>query len=287
MTCTNCKHVLETDAQFCKHCGTKVLIVETPKEEYQAKYPLDYREALTLGTQVRALFFKELEKVITLEFGENEYRKYFDHFYKSEFYKSFDIRTRQLAEEAYSIHSGPSKQVNQEVDRLLAPNFHGFIDHFLVLHCRNLHGIVIPEAVLKYTNVKKGEVDLRQMILDYMGFEDEPDKVYTDLISIPPMKVKNAIQSFLFTQSQEKIFFICDQTVFGSCREGFAMTEQALHWKSHFNPAHSVFFDDLKEIKREAEWISVNGLFFNVSKSLNYKVMRLLKKLKELHTDKS
>ncbi len=285
MICTNCKHLLEEDAHFCKNCGTEVLLLETLTEPYTAKYPLDYREALTLGAQVRAHFFKELEQVVAAEFGENEYRKYFDQFYKSDFYKSFDVRTQQLAEEAYSIHSGPSKQVSQQVDELLERNFFGFIDHFLVLHCEGLHELKIPEAILKYANATKESVNLREMILDYMSFDDEPDKVYTDLITIPPLKVKNAIQSFLFTQSKEKIFFICDQTVFGSCREGFAMTEQALHWKSHFNPAHSVFFDDLGEIKKEAEWISVNGLFFNVNKSMNYKMMKLLKKLRTLYSD--
>lgn len=282
MICINCKHDLEEDAQFCKHCGAKVLVEEPKEKEYQVRYPLDYREALTLGAQIRALFFKELEKVVSLEFGENEYRKYFDHFYKSEFYKSFDIRTQQLAEEAYTIHSKAGKLVNQEVDELLEHNFHGFIDHFIVMYCKGLHGINIPEAVLKYTNITKDEINLRQMILDFMGFDTEPDQVYTDLITIPQTKVKNAIQSFIFSESQEKIFFICDQTVFGSCKEGFAMTEKALYWKSHFNPAHAVSFDHLKDIKKEAEWISINGLFFNVNKSLNYKMMKLLKKLKDL-----
>ncbi len=283
MVCSNCKHSIETGDQFCGNCGTKVLLQDTSSEVYVPKYKLDFREALSLSSQIRALFFKDLEFVVETEIGPNQYRKYFDQFYKSDFYKDFDIRTKQLAEEAYSIHSGPSQRVGQEVDQLLSQNFHGFIEHFMILHCNGLQKIKMPEAILKYTNATLDTVNLRQMVLDYLDFNNEQDKVYTDILSLPPMKVKNAIKSFLYTQSQEKIFFICDQTIFGSCREGFAMTEQALHWKSHFNPPHSVFYEDLGSIKKEAEWININGLFFNVNKSVNYKMMKLLKKIKSMH----
>ena len=250
--------------------------------DYAVRYAIEFGEMETIASQIRACFFKELETVIEEDIGLNAYRKYFDQFYKSEFYKKFDLRTEQLAEETYTIYSETGEEAFQEIDQLLEQDFAAFIDHFLVLHCKELHGLNLPEAMLKYSKASRDDVDLREMILDYMDFENEKDKVYTDLFTIPPEKIKNAIQSFVFAQAEEKIFFICDQTLFGSCKEGFAMTDQAIHWKSHFNPAQSVRFEDLEGIKKEAEWISINGLFFNVNKSLNFKMLKLLKKLKNL-----
>lgn len=285
MICSNCKHLNEETAKFCSNCGYKIEVVELVEETVStAKYPIDFREALTIGRQIRAHFFKAMEQVVEEEIGPNTFREYFDQFYKSEFYKTFDRRTEQLAEEVYSIHSGQSSQKELEMDLLMDQHFSEFIDHFLVMYCADLHGVKLPEEILQYGKVNVETVDLRTMILDYLDFENEPDKVYTDFVNIPQSKLKNAVNSFLFAQSKERIYFICDQTIFGSCKEGFAMTAHALHWKSHFNPAQSVFYEDLDIIKREAEWLNINGLFFNVHKSINFKMLKLLKKIRSIYS---
>ncbi|MFT7605446.1 MAG: hypothetical protein ACI8VT_003040 [Saprospiraceae bacterium] len=285
MICSNCQHKIESSDRFCNNCGAQVGLTVVSDSGYAPKYSIDFKENPTIDSQIRAHFFKTLETVIEEEIGANEYRKYFDQFYKSEFYKNFDLRTVQLAEEINTIHSGSDQYANQKIDQILVLEFAAFIDHFLIMYCQKLHGMALPEAMLQYTKTTRAAVNLRQMLLDYMDFEKEQEKVYTDLLSIPPAKIKNAIQSFVFAQAQEKIFFICDQTVFGSCKEGFAMTDSTLYWKSHFNPAQSVAYHDLKEIKRDAEWININGLFFNVNKSVNFKMLKLLKKLRYLYAD--
>lgn len=278
MICSNCQHKILEEAAFCAKCGTRVQ--ESGSEQSAARYPLKEETIDGLTTEIRALFFKDLEAIVDEEIGRNKYRVYFDQFYKSGFYKNFDLRVKQLAEEISGFQTMHNTQV--KIDQLLMETFQGFIDHFIVLHCKELHQINLPEALLKYSTATRETIDLRQMTLDYMDFNNENDKVYTDLISIPEVKIKNAVQSFLFAKPEETIFFICDQTVFGSCKEGFSMTNQALHWKSHFNAPQSVYYDDLKEIKREAEWLNINGLFFNVNKTLNFKMMKLLKKLRSL-----
>ena len=63
---------------------------------------------------------------------------------------------------------------------------------------------------------------LREMIFDYLDFDQEPDKVFTDLSQIPAAVLQKAMKSFLLPGANEQIFFICDQTLFGSCKEGFA-----------------------------------------------------------------
>ncbi len=286
MHCSTCKTRLEENDRFCSGCGAETgdRPQQTETDVYRAKYILDFREANTMANQIRTAFFKLMEKIIEADFGNNEFRKYFDEFYKSEFYKSFDLRTEQLAEEVHAIRARGSNRAELEIDRLLDTNFHALIDHFLVIYCQALHRMQLPEAMLQYVNQSNSEgIDIRQMVFDFLDFEKEKDKVYLELTKIPPAKIKNAIHSFLFSRSSEKIFFICDQTIFGSCQEGFAMTEKGLYWKSHFNPPQSVFYEELDKMEREAEWLNINGAFFNVNKTMNYKMMKLLRRLKILY----
>jgi hypothetical protein len=289
MICSNCQHKIDGRIQFCDNCGAEISREAFSFDEgnYVPKYLIDFTKTSTIDVQIRAHFFKTLEKVVEEEIGVNEYRKYFDQFYKSNFYKNFDLRTAQLVEELTLVHSGKDHFAYQKSDRVLALEFAAFIDHFLVLHCKKLHGINLPETLLKYAKTILKEVNLQQMILDYLDFEEEVEKVYTNLMLIPPAKIKNAVESFVFAGTQEKIFFICDQTVFGSCKEGFAMTESSLYWKSHFNPPQEVAYRDLKEIKKDAEWININGQFFNVNKSINLKMLKLLKRIKRLYQEAS
>ena len=59
------------------------------------------------------------------------------------------------------------------------------------------------------------------------------------------------------------------------------MTNECIYWKMPFEKAQRVYFKNLEEIKRQEDWITINGIFFNANKSLNLKIMRLLKKLRD------
>ena len=72
---------------------------------------------------------------------------------------------------------------------------------------------------------------------------------------------------------------IADQTIFGSCKEGFSLTEKGIYWKAHFEKANKVFFQEITSIKKEKDWITINGHFFNVSPSMNIKMMKLLRNM--------
>ena len=88
--------------------------------------------------------------------------------------------------------------------------------------------------------------------------------------------LKTASQSFLFPDKKETILLICDQSILGTCREGFALTEKGLYWKAHRAPAAKVHYDSLQTIKREKDWMKINGHFFNVNPRFNIKMARFL-----------
>ncbi len=280
--CPHCQSQNEVGAKQCYNCGHSLTIQLNGARIYSPRYPLEFQLPEKLTSQIRNHFFKDFQEQIEEQLDRNGFRKYFDHFYKSGFYKNFDRRTEQLAEEVRSVYLHRPDKAAEEADQLLSRTFHAFIDHFILVHAKPIHKLQLPQKILRYHDLPSERLDLRQMILDYLDFEHESEKVYVNFLQMPATKLRNATQSFLFAAPEEKLFFICDQTVFGSCREGFAMTDQALYWKSHFNPAMTVRYNELSTIRRESEWLSINDLFFNVSPSMNLKMLKLLRKIKSL-----
>ena len=279
--CDNCKTSNPSSNQACTSCG--ISLPKSSKAHYESQYSLDFKETSVLAGTIKAYFYQAFRKKISEEQDEKKYDDYVLRFQQSDLGKKFDIRLNQLAEEAYSIHAKQDGHTQRKVDHMLDKNFNQILDHFIILEARDLNEVVLKEEILSYLELKHGEFDLQKMVLDYLDLENESETFYIDFIIMPVKKLKNASQAFLFPDKDEKIMLIADQTVFGSCKEGFAITEKGIYWKAHFEKAQRVLFKDLHTIKREKDWISINGLFFNVSPSINLKMLKLLKKLKEVY----
>ena len=283
MDCPNCNTTNPTGSRFCTNCGFDFSIEKTNPHTYHPKYLIDFSEAISISEQIKVYFFRFFKKKIREEQDINRYDEYLKKLYTSEYGKSLEMRMRHLAEESYSIHASQTTAIPQKVDRLLEKSFDNQLNHFLAIYCKDINEFEIPEETLAYEDARQGDIDLQTMILHFLDLDKEKETFYTDFILMPIGKLKNASQAFLFPDKNEKIMLIADQTIFGSCKEGFAMTEKGLYWKAHFENPHKVFYKDIREIKKEKDWISVNGLFFNVNPAVNVKMLKLLKKLSELY----
>lgn len=283
MDCSNCNTTNPTDSRFCTNCGFDFSIEKTNPHTYQAKYPINFSEASNISEQIKVYFFRFFKNKIKEEQNLNRYDEYLKKLYTSEYGKNLEMRMQHLAEESYSIHASQETAIPQKVDVLLAKSFDSQLNHFISMYCKDINEFEIPEETLAYDDARKGEIDLQTMILHFLDLNKEKETFYTDFILMPINKLKNASQAFLFPAKDEKIMLIADQTIFGSCKEGFALTEKGLYWKAHFESPQKVYFKDIRKIKKEKDWISVNGLFFNVNPSVNVKMLKLLRKLSELY----
>ncbi len=282
--CPSCETQNYGDAKFCNHCGCALSANHNYSDSnYKPKYPLKFDEVSSLPDQISSYFFSSLKKRLEEEHDPKRYSEYVSAYYDSNFDKKFDLKSNQIAEEVYSIHCNQDSTVLPEIDALMDRNFNSLLDHFIIIHAKHLNEIALPEKILKYDTANKTNVKVEEMIFDYLDIEAEKnEKFYLDFFSVPEDKIKNAIQSFLFAEKKETVFLLCDQTVFGSCKEGFAITENGLYWKAHFNKAFGVHFENLQGLKRENDWISINGRYFHVNKSFDLKLLKLLKKLKRI-----
>lgn len=275
--CYQCGTMLPDTARYCLHCGApQIQFVGAGDREH-----LDLEAAL--GPQLHRRFFAGLRAQVAEEQPGATVDVYFRRLQECEFMNTVQLRIEQLVDEirrAVASHGADHARLQRLMDR----TFTELIDYFIIHYCRDINTIALPAAILKYQGKSSSEVELHRLILDYLDFEHEDEQVYfsSEFLSLPPELLRNAGKYFLFPEKNERIFFICDQSLLGNCREGFAFTEKALYWKAHLQKARQAPFTRIKSVQREKDWITINGFFFNVNPSLNVKVLKLVRKLKGL-----
>lgn len=282
--CSECSTSNRKDAAFCIECGHAFKEQATTRSTepiiYNSIYPLDFRDLKGMGSEIRKYFIQALDERIKATQDPKKRQDYMNRLMQSDFQPIFELRTNQLAEEAYTIHTKQGKDIPQEVDQLLTKSFDGLLDYFMVKYCGDINEVNIPDEALSYEGANKEELDLQKMVIDFLALESEEVTVYVDFIKMPLRKLQNASRNFLFPAKDEKVLLIADQTIFGTCREGFALTEDAIYWKAHFKDAEKLFYHQIETIKKEKDWLLINDVFFNVNPSVNGKMVFLLNKLK-------
>jgi hypothetical protein len=282
--CPNCSAKLLAAAKFCHQCGQSLQVadevvdkhVPTTRELVYLYTPKDKRE---LKEEIKADFFKALRKRVEEEQRIELYPDYVDRFYKSKFMEVLDNRSELLAEEMKKIQAR-NKYPEQEFAALVQEAFDHLLDYLMTIYCADINVNPYPEAILKYSNTTK-KPDIQTIIFDYLDLDGETEKVFTDFITMPTYKLRNAADSFLRATMEEKLFFIIDQTLLGSCKEGVAMTNKGIYWKVHFEKPHCILFEDIRTIRREKDWLLINNSYFNVNTTFNIRLMKLLRKIKE------
>lgn len=276
-TCPACHGDNPLSSVFCHHCGFH--FDGQKSTVYHPKYPIDYTQPDLTG-QVKALFFASLRERVDQEHDISRYSEFVERFYQSKFKEVYEVRSAQISTDTATRYNRFGDASLPEIDRRLEHSFEGLLDYFIIQFCSDLHGYVLPEAILRHEQARPGKTDLKTMIADYLDFDHEQEMVYTNFVTMQSDYLVNACKNYLFAQRREKVFFILDLSIKGNCKEGFAMTDKGLYWKMPFDKAKSVQYVDINAVKKEKEWILFNGEFFTANARLNLKMCKLMKKLK-------
>jgi len=274
--CFKCGTPLPEKARFCFECGARQQLAESAAPPPDA---LNFSHDLT--GQLTERFFKALRQRIQEEHQSQDFQTYSERLYTSGFRDTVQLRSDQLADELIRLRAEEDLTHRQALT-LMQDVFDELLDFFIIHFCQDLNEVELPEAILQYQGIEWDRVNLLEMIMDYLHLHKEKETFYTDFLLMPMEKLRNAGKSFLFPDKKEKILLICDQSLLGNCKEGFALTESAIYWKAPLEKPRVVRYDMLDEIRRHKEWITINGYFFSVSKAVNFRMLKLLKKIRKM-----
>ena len=279
--CPACYKKNPADVPFCYTCAYPMQTMElTPVSNANQKSRYKFESVQVLEDDIKNLFFEELKNLAN-NIAPKKTDDYLKAFYTKGFAQTVDLRAKQLAENFSEMFLRNVSVLRLEKE--LENTVNSLALYHIIYNCKEINPLYIPEKILRYEKAYRGAVDLKQMIFDYLDFENEKERVYTDFVTMPTEVMQHAAQHFLYPAKGEFIYFISDQTISANGKEGFAMTEFALYWKAPMEKPQKVYYHHLARIESHKDWIKINTRFFNVTPSVNVKMLLLLEKLKNIY----
>jgi hypothetical protein len=213
---------------------------------------------------------------------DNRIAEYQERMYTTGFRETAYRRLETLGIEAEQMRASLD-WVPEHAERVLAHTVADLLDFFFVRHCADLNRIALPTAILRYQDSQRwADVDPFRLAMDYLQLADSGATVYTDFVTMPARKLKNAGQSFLHAAPDERVLFIVDQSLLGSNKAGYALTDAGIYWKALLQPPHAVLYTELVHLATEKDHLSINRNFFDAGRTVNPRMLLLLEKIKRL-----
>jgi hypothetical protein len=242
----------------------------------------DFQHLDMLEEQIKVLFFEELKRLAAWLLP-NRVEDYLREVYIQNFTTTVARRAEQMSEEFAELNFRQSLPSVIALERLLESSVTNLALFHIVNNCKEFNPVVLSPRIMRHERAIMGKFNLQELIFDYLDFPSERERIYVDFLSMPFNTLQNAAKHFVFAAKDEYIYFISDQTIFGSGKEGFAMTEYGLYWKAPMEKPQKVYYHHLARLERKKSGIYINGHYFSVTPSVNIKMLLLLEKLKMIY----
>lgn len=281
--CPNCQKLNPADAAFCYGCAASLRPLDLSEVDFNTKNSkFNFANPYLLEEQIRNLFFEELRRLVAY-INTEAYTEYLQSLVSNGGLELVSRRSRQLADEMHEIAAQNLPPSVSSLEKRINDDVNAWAIYAIVDNVQKINNIHIAEKILRYEKASIKKFDLAQMISDYLNFEQERERVYTDFIKMPTIALQNAAKNFLFAAKGEHIYFIVDKGTFQQAKEGFAMTEFGIYWKAQGQKAQSVSYHNIKNLASKNGSVFINDNFFFVSPTLNIKILLLLDKLRRIY----
>ena len=279
--CPNCGAIVPEGARFCPNCGHRLEdepVLELEDIEAQEPVVTDAPPPRELTLEdVRSMFEDLLGERLTAYFGADRLPDYLALYRRDETFRQIrDVSLKSLA--AYLNQALQPGRAKRRRDDVLA----GLVEYFVVETTSELHPGRLPQRLLRYQSVDWTRVDLFRLVMDYLDLDHETETVYTDFITTPAKVLRQATQSYLRAGRDERLLLICDQSLLGSGKHGFAFTDSAVYWKNVLQPAGLATYTTRSMVVVQEGHLLVDGQYFDAGGRLNLRVAVLLDKLRRL-----
>lgn len=306
-SCSNCGTLLPAQARFCFNCGaaqSELVAQPPPLPIQQATEEIELEEEPTaeklpeivpstgpdawgidwggsLISDFRSFFRQRFVQRVTDYFGLKAVSVYEEHRQASDFQDTVSAQLSALADWVRLHRQQPAWSNELGRLRLLAA-VEALIEFFLVEGSVELHRGIWPQRLLRHQAKDWNSVDLFAMVMDYLNFTEESEEVYTDFVQMPAKVLRNASKQYLRAAKDERVLFVCDQSLLGTGKQGFAMTDVAIYWRPVLQSANSLLYQDIETVVVKGDHLLINGRYFDGGQRLNRKLALLLRRLKTL-----
>jgi hypothetical protein len=233
----------------------------------------------TMG-ELRLAFREHFQERVIAYFGVAKLKKYYKALEESNSFQQ--LRDGSLTNLLNWINGG--ERTYADVGRRINDTMADLTEYFIVEVAAELSGSVLPQRLLRHQSVNWDTVNLFKLVMDYLNFEAETERVYTDFVLMPARALRNATKAFLSAGKDERIFFVCDQSLISQAKNGFAITDSGIYWKNVLQPAGNALFVTMESISLGQGHLEIDGQFFNAGARLNLKMAVLLDKLRRMET---
>lgn len=265
LKCWNCHTVLQADTNFCFNCGS-------PQKINRRADGVDQRMLEELNT----LLMKQLKQRATELAGRKQAKLLLKDSSTASFSQRINTDLISIFQQSRLLEPTASEAfVEEQFDKLIYTH--------LIREGQQFLPFVLSNQIPVYFTLDRNKINLKGMIFDFYDFSKEDSlTVYPRIDQIPEGKLKNAQKFFLKSNAEEELQCLVDIGVLGNCKEGFAITDQAFYWRGFLSKPKEILFTQLDTIQKVDDWLTINGHFFNVKKSVNAKTLLFLKTIKWL-----
>ena len=313
--CSNCGYLNPSGWVRCEYCGLAPGMTSEHTNEFDKNFVIDFREIPTIQPQIEKHFNEFLTQKTKEEFGTEAMCDYLAIFKQSDYPNDIKEMAAKLAEQVYTIHCQQDEYVQSNIDELLLQNFSSVVDEFFLSYCYNDEPLPETGSTSSSSQAKEtvDTVDTRIPVRDidaadlplpnhdrtadtpsdhgqptnqypvirdvaaFFDAQNSPYKFYIDLNKMPARILDEVKKNFLFNAPEERVLLIYDDTVFGSGSTGFALTEYAVYWKTHFQNAHRTYYQEIMNLEMDGNKLEINNTVFDIEDTVNHKVYEYLK----------
>lgn len=287
VVCLKCGSLNPKDAKFCASCGYPVNLKYTPKPNVSPIYKLDFNDIPTLPIQLQEAFKVAISIAVELDGELDKEHVYLERFVQSDFRREvFEEATIQLTKQFEDWFSTQGAKAFTAIESSLEQVFARLMERFFVDYAQDLLPFKLSSQILRYEQADLDTINLHQLILDYLELEEEGEVCYANAIEIPVKKIKNARRTFFKHEPGEVPYLFLDQTVFGSGKEGIILTNKAVYWKAYFHKASKCSYAEMVNLQRFPQHLEINKIYLNINPSFNYKLIKLLQRIRRLFISK-
>ncbi|MCP4438869.1 MAG: zinc ribbon domain-containing protein [Aureispira sp.] len=287
VVCLKCGSLNPKDAKFCASCGYPVNLKYTPKPNVTPIYKLDFNDIPTLPLQLQEAFKVVISIAVELDGELDKEHVYLERFVQSKFRQEvFEEATIQVTNQFEEWFDEQGAKAFTSIESSLGQIFARLMERFLVEYAQDILPFSLPMSILRYEQATLETVNLHQLILDYLALDEEGEVFYENAIEIPVKKIKNARKAFFKHEPGEVPYLFLDQTVFGSGKEGLILTNKGIYWKAYFHKAAKFLYEELVDLQRFPQHLELNKVYLNINPTFNYKLIKLLQRIRRLFLSK-